>query len=102
LLVYLNGNFLQILEGEREVVLTLAKRIEVDPRHQGMLTLLQRPVERRAFGDWSMGYKGPADLTADERQAFNALAESLATPGNQLTQDKVARVVVSTFISNNG
>ena len=56
LLVAGGRRFLQALEGgEREVLATFS-RIEKDPRHFALVTLSRRPVERRQFGDWAMGY----------------------------------------------
>jgi hypothetical protein len=57
LLLYVSGNFIQLLEGEKEHVLATRARIEADPRHRGMTTLLDEPCEKRDFQDWSMGFK---------------------------------------------
>jgi hypothetical protein len=69
MLLYKDGNFMQVLEGEEEVVRTLYARIGLDPRHRGLLTILQGPLAERQFLDWSMGFR---DLNA---------ADALATPG---------------------
>lgn len=45
MLLYKDGNFMQLLEGEKEAVLRLHKNIIVDPRHKGFLTLLQGETE---------------------------------------------------------
>ena len=57
LLLYIHGNFIQLLEGAREDVLATCARIAADPRHRGMNTLLEGPCEKRVFADWSMGFK---------------------------------------------
>ena len=57
LLLYVSGNFIQLLEGEKEHVLATRTRIEADPRHRGMNTLLEGACEKRDFQDWSMGFK---------------------------------------------
>jgi hypothetical protein len=56
LLLYVDGNFIQALEGEKEEVLATQRRIANDPRHRGLITLLQGEIEKREFGDWSMGF----------------------------------------------
>ena len=48
---------MQVLEGEESVVLGLYSRIKRDPRHRGVLTLLQGPVPDRQCPDWSMGFR---------------------------------------------
>jgi hypothetical protein len=56
MLLYQDGNFMQALEGDEAVVLALRRRIEVDRRHQGVLTLTSGPAREREFGQWSMAY----------------------------------------------
>ncbi len=57
LLLYAEGNFLQILEGERVQVEALYAHIAGDPRHYGVVRLMRREVARRSFSDWRMGYR---------------------------------------------
>ena len=58
-LVFADGVFVQVLEGEREVVRNLAERIRADSRHDSMKIFYQREVGERAFGDWRMAYLTP-------------------------------------------
>jgi hypothetical protein len=57
MLLYLHGNFIQLLEGEKEAVVATRERIGKDPRHRGMITLLETECEKRDFPDWSMGFE---------------------------------------------
>jgi len=57
LLLYLSGNFIQLLEGAKEDVLATRARIATDNRHRGMNTVLEGPCEKRDFQDWSMGFE---------------------------------------------
>jgi len=62
LLLYRDGNFMQVLEGEEEAVVATHART----RHRGLITLLQEPIKKRAFGEWSMGFRnlsGPSTRT---------------------------------------
>ena len=53
-----NGlNFLQVLEGPKDTVISLYARIISDPKHRGVTTILEKPVARRNFSDWSMRLK---------------------------------------------
>jgi len=55
-LCYLDGYFVQCLEGEADEVETVYRRIASDPRHQDVRILSRRPVTRRRFRAWSMKY----------------------------------------------
>lgn len=55
-LVYVDGHFLQILEGERGRVEQLMRRIAKDLRHETVVVLQQGDVAAPAFPDWTMAY----------------------------------------------
>ena len=61
MLLYGNGTFLQVIEGEDAVVDRLVATIEADPRHVGMRRLTRRSIERRQYADWSMGFERVTD-----------------------------------------
>lgn len=70
MLLHVDGSFLQVLEGERDVLMPLYDRIAKGTRHKRVLTLLARDVSERNFPDWSMGFfdgTGRASLLAGYR-----------------------------------
>ena len=77
MLLYKDGNFMQVLEGQEDVVRGLVARIERDPRHRGLLMLLQGPIAERQFPDWSMGFR---DLNSPDVRAVPGFSEFLNTP----------------------
>ncbi len=56
MLLYKGGNFLQVLEGEADVVKSLYEVIKQDPRHHRVELIAERPIEARSFGEWEMGF----------------------------------------------
>ncbi|MDL2716731.1 MAG: BLUF domain-containing protein [Acidobacteriota bacterium] len=59
-LVFVDGAFLQILEGEKDDVLDLMERIERDPRHRGIKVFHEEETDERAFPSWNMAYLSPS------------------------------------------
>ena len=57
LLVVGGRRFLQALEGPKEAVVETFDRIRRNPAHFAVVELARGPIEARAFGDWSMGYR---------------------------------------------
>jgi len=55
-LLYRGRNFLQVLEGEKTVVQELFKAIGQDPRHYQISALITRPIAKREFAEWEMGF----------------------------------------------
>ena len=74
MLLYKSGNFMQVLEGEEGAVQALRAKIVRDPRHQGILILLQQEQSARAFPHWSMGFR---DLNSPEVRAMGGYSEFL-------------------------
>lgn len=56
MLLYKDGEFMQILEGEEQTVKDLYAKVWEDPRHRMVNLIIERPVEKRSFGEWSMGF----------------------------------------------
>ena len=56
-LLYVRGSIIQVLEGEKEPLEALYKRIEQDQRHKNISRVLNRPITERLFSQWSMGYE---------------------------------------------
>ncbi len=56
MLLYRGGNFLQVLEGEEKIVDERFKVIMQDTRHHQVTLLLKRPVPKRQFEQWEMGF----------------------------------------------
>jgi len=80
MLLYKDGNFMQVLEGERAAVTAVQQKIATDPRHHGIIVLLSRDTPERQFPSWSMAFR---DL--DRHSGSRTLAgydEFLNTPLN--------------------
>ena len=54
MLLYVDGAFIQALEGPHAHVAQTMTRIERDSRHTRIIILTDEPVTERGFGDWSM------------------------------------------------
>lgn len=74
MLLYRDGRFIQVLEGPRAAVESLAARIEGDQRHHDVRILLTEPISQRSFADWTMGYRAfrpePSSIPQGYRDSF--------------------------------
>jgi hypothetical protein len=71
-LVYGDGQFMQVIEGERAVVQNLYQHIAKDPRHHHVRMLTEGPIETRRFTQWSMAF---GEVPADQFQVLRRVAE---------------------------
>lgn len=72
-LVMLCDTFVQVLEGEHHALLALLERIKSDPRHSNVNVLIDSPIERRSFPQWSMELFVSSDAARDVAEHFTAL-----------------------------
>jgi hypothetical protein len=56
ILLYCDGNFMQLLEGDEDEVRSLYGRIETDRRHVDVKTLFTKETEERWLKDWAMAF----------------------------------------------
>ena len=79
LLLFKDGCFMQVLEGEEDAVKKLFAKICRDPRHHNIIPLIQEPVERRHFPDSAMAFP---DLDAPKLRELPGYSDFLNTPLN--------------------
>ncbi len=76
MLLYIDGNFMQCLEGKKNHVEIIYTKIREDGRHKDLTEIVFDPLKERNFKGWSMGFKacdeamlsqssGLADLSVD-------------------------------------
>jgi len=56
MLLYKSGNFMQMLEGEKDAVSSLYESIKKDIRHKNVITIISDDIKDRNFEFWSMGF----------------------------------------------
>jgi len=100
LLVYIDGNIIQILEGDKERVLGLYNRIATDPRHRGMIKLIDGPLKERNFEDWSMQFKSLSYDEAAKVAGYKNLSRNDLVTASTIGVHPALKVI-STFCKTN-
>jgi hypothetical protein len=77
MLLYKDGDFLQLIEGERQQVKDLFEHIKQDPRHENTIVIDEEDTEGRIFNDWSMGFR---DLSDPEVHKLPGYSQYMNTP----------------------
>jgi len=71
-LLYHRGKFIQILEGPEEEVLARFRVIRADPRHGNLHEVSREAIERRQFGEWTMGFSALSEQAMKQLDGFDA------------------------------
>jgi hypothetical protein len=97
LLLFKGGNFMQILEGDSQVVDDLYLKIIDDPRHTGLITLLRQPIESRNFSDWKMGFKDIGKLTEEEKSGWSDYLDHPLNDLKYVSNPNMAYILLESF-----
>lgn len=93
-LVYIEGDFIQVLEGKKETILFLFEKIKNDSRHKGIICVFNDSIKERQFKDWSMGF------CSLEYQNLRSIVECSSFYRREdlfNNTDKVASIFLDTF-----
>ena len=72
LLLYKEGNIIQVLEGEEEEVDFIFNKIKQDTRHRQLSVLIRSTITEREFEGWRMGFINIGNLTDEERASYSS------------------------------
>ncbi|GAA4267575.1 BLUF domain-containing protein [Frondihabitans peucedani] len=78
MLLYRDGHFLQVLEGDYDAVRAKMAVIAADDRHSDVTTLLEEVVSERRFPEWTMGYRPVAEHEADDIPGYRTTFDDIA------------------------
>lgn len=62
ILIYMQGKFIQVLEGDQQKVEAIYRKIQGDSRHKQIKKVMVGNSPERIFNDWSMGFKNLSEL----------------------------------------
>ena len=80
LLLYREGCFYQVLEGNESSVKTAFSEIERDPRHHSVRVLFKGETESREFAEWQMGFLNLDGIDLETLSGFSDFLRRDAQP----------------------
>ena len=97
MLLYKDGNFMQVLEGEQSAVTMVREKVFSDPRHRGVITLIKGEQEGRDFPDWSMGFHDLSSPEAARQPGYSAFLNTPLTAEAFMANPTRCRKLLLTF-----
>jgi len=74
-LFFLNGNYMQVIEGEEQAIAQLMQNIYADPRHISIEMVMDTPIRKRGFQQWNMDYFNLSSPTPVRREDLIEISE---------------------------
>lgn len=81
MLLYSGTHFLQVLEGQEQILQFMIERIEQDDRHTNLEVILDVPIQKRNFSEWYMGALDVSRNMKLDREQFKFItAQAVCDP----------------------
>lgn len=72
ILLHSRGNFFQVLEGQKDIIQGLFKKIKLDSRHHDVIKILDRSIEDITFSNYYSSF-----TTISDKSSYNDLIHFL-------------------------
>jgi hypothetical protein len=96
-LLYSEGTFLQVLEGNEEDLDSIFGEIQKDRRHKNIIALIDEPISEKNFADWSMGFASVKQDKAEGLIGYLKAYDRVESKGG----NSPAVTTLKTFIGSN-
>ncbi len=75
MLLYIEGKFIQVLEGDKEVIQSVYSKILKDKRHRKVKIIIEGMISNRNFPGWSMGFKSMNNSELQKMTGYKDIEE---------------------------
>jgi len=96
ILLYIDGDFLQVLEGPEAELNKLFDTIKADSRHQCIITVFDGKIKGKYFPDWIMGFAVSEYKKIREIEGLEYMNREALT----VISDKNALLFIDSFINS--
>ncbi len=95
-LLYIEGDFLQVIEGPKVAIIDLFESIKKDIRHKGIITIVNTTINKRYFPKWNMGF---CHTDFEKLRRSNSFEYNIKYNVSRIN-DKMALAFIESFIKS--
>lgn len=100
MLMYYDGNFAQVLEGDYQAVKSAFQKVANDPRHHQIIKVKEGYEEKRVFGDWSMAFYPLKAQDFSDVSGFKLFVYKEIFGNQQIAENHPILTVLKSFYEN--
>ena len=97
MLLYSDGNFMQVIEGEESKINETYERICEDTRHRNIILVNQETISEREFESWPMGFRRLSLRDAEENPTYAPFFINGIDAAKMVTQPGLAKGLLKLF-----
>ena len=97
LLIYHNREFMQLIEGEKDAILSLWQTIQFDDRHRSARIIYEGSIDERGFAGWTMGFRNLSEVNAENLEGFSDFLDTGFTSEVVGEDPSIARDLLETI-----
>ncbi len=97
MLLYKDGSFMQVLEGEEAAITKTFDRIGKDSRHRGIIILCKEKADSRSFDGWSMGFRSVNNADLKDIPSLVDFRSDRFTDPSVVNNPHIAMKLLKTF-----
>lgn len=97
MLLYKDGSFMQVLEGNESTIERTYARIAKDRRHEGLILLRKGKTENRNFPGWSMGFRSVNAEDLKNIPGFQSIKDGRFTDPTIVDNPHIAMTALKAF-----
>ncbi|WP_281560554.1 BLUF domain-containing protein [Thalassomonas sp. RHCl1] len=101
MLLYANGTYMQVLEGDSRDVHDIYASIKKDPRNTNVLTLVEEVIPARSFPDWSMGFRNLTVCSPEDLPGFIDVLNEQAKHKIVIKDEGISKKLLANFVQLN-
>ncbi len=100
MLLYSDGNFMQVIEGEEAKINETYERICEDTRHRNIILVNQETISEREFESWPLGFRRLSLRDAEENPTYAPFFTHGIDAAKMLAQPGLAKGLLKLFNQN--
>lgn len=100
MLMYYDGSFAQVLEGEEVFVKKTFERIKYDTRHHNIFAMKDGFADKRTFADWSMAFYAVKNEDLEKEEGYKSLIYKSIFGDTQIDLTNPILVILNSFIES--
>jgi len=83
MLLYHDGAIIQVLEGDKTALNHLFRLLELDPRHHGLIKVMEGDSDKRFFEEWAMGFRRLSDKQWTDMEGYLPIDKTFLSSSDQ-------------------